>query len=369
MAAKTSDHTMTLPHPEFTKIVSKPTHATLQQLKKEAYANAVSIASDHGGEHGLLGAVMDPTEYLVINNQVAFVVPVHPGVQPPAGGTTARQMSEANRIHDVALLKFETYKGVLDTTKKIILAAVDKTFLNTLEHPTLGYAMVTPRDMLKHLCDTYDTIIGADLELNRELYKADHDTALPIEDLWLRQAKCCAFATAGGDPLSASTQITLTLEVLTRTGQFTDGLRAWWLKPGAEKTWDEFKTHFTLEDTRRLQLMPANAAGYHGHGANAAGHPPPRRGNTAGRPMPPGGGPGRLTDRQWVTTADGTRLAYCWSHGLGFNLQHTGALCNTPHPGHDWLATITTLNSGSNLILEHGVTAKNVVPRNPTRDL
>jgi hypothetical protein len=55
----TSTESFPLPHAQLTLIQGKPTAAAIRQLKKELYANARSIHSDHGGGlNGHLGLVM-----------------------------------------------------------------------------------------------------------------------------------------------------------------------------------------------------------------------------------------------------------------------------------------------------------------------
>ena len=49
-------------------------------------------------------------------------------------------------------------------------------------------------------------------------------------------------------------------------------------------------------------------------------------------------------------SAKGTRLFYCWSHGLGRNPKHTSESCNSPLEGHKKEATLDNMMGGCNNI-------------------
>ena len=70
-------------------IVHKPTFATIKHLKPQAYNNVMSQSSTRGGgSHGLLGAIMPPTQYQLISQGGAiFNAPTAPLAAPvhPAG--------------------------------------------------------------------------------------------------------------------------------------------------------------------------------------------------------------------------------------------------------------------------------------------
>ena len=74
---------VTFPIPIITPIADKPTFAMIKHLKAQAYNNAMSQSSTHGyGAHGLLGAIMPPTQYQLISQGGAvFNTPSAP---PPA---------------------------------------------------------------------------------------------------------------------------------------------------------------------------------------------------------------------------------------------------------------------------------------------
>jgi hypothetical protein len=51
-------------HDKLTPIMGEPDHETLQQLKREIYANAyANVSTLGGGSRGYLGMLMPPVEY------------------------------------------------------------------------------------------------------------------------------------------------------------------------------------------------------------------------------------------------------------------------------------------------------------------
>jgi hypothetical protein len=125
----TSTESFPFPHAQLTLIQGKPTAAAIRQLKKELYANARSIHSDHGGGlNGHLGLVM-PTAAYVIRASAVFNEPQHPGVQPVhAANATAALITSINRAYDHAMAEFKTCSTVRETLKQQVLSAADSIY-------------------------------------------------------------------------------------------------------------------------------------------------------------------------------------------------------------------------------------------------
>jgi hypothetical protein len=101
------------PHPTLTSITNKPTAATIKQLKKETFANALSVHSElGGGMNGHLGIVLAIPPCVVCAGQ-PFVTAIHSGVQGAhAADATQAQIPAANRLYDKAKDNYTTYSKV-----------------------------------------------------------------------------------------------------------------------------------------------------------------------------------------------------------------------------------------------------------------
>jgi hypothetical protein len=344
------------PHPQLTQVVGKPTAITIKHLRKEIYANARSVHSERGGgANGFLGIVMETAPYLARAGE-AFILPTHPGTQPAHAATaTQAQITATNRQYDAKLDDFRRYTQVREAMRQQILTAVDSTFYDVLEDETFGYADVTIITLLQHLHNEYALLTDDDLENNRKRLSEPWTPDEPFETLWTKIKHLRAVAHAGGEPLTDSTVIRLTLISLEQAGVYAHSIRNWRDKPETDKTWANFIPHFTLGEKERIRSLTAAAAGY--HGANIDSIPQPMSFLAAARvPSAPshitvGNGPAPNTDPGPLSFhCNGVPLSYCWTHGLNRNPQHTSATCSHPSEGHKTDATLDNRKGGSGRI-------------------
>jgi hypothetical protein len=131
--------------------------------------------------------------------------------------------------------------------------------------------------MLAHLHTTYGPITQAELETNCNCLTADWmpDEQDPTEDLWLRICEIQCFALASNEPISNSTALCLTLEVLEKTGIFISATKCWREIDKAAWMLPNFQLHFTKADKECCHKLTAQTAGYHGdpHCNYAQQHP------------------------------------------------------------------------------------------------
>jgi hypothetical protein len=118
--------------------------------------------------------------------------------------------------------------------------------------------------MLTHLCTTYGAITQAELETNRNHLTADWPPKDPIEDLWLCIWEIQCFALAGNEPISDSTALHLTLEILEKTGVFISATECWGKIDEANWILPNFQLHFTKANKECCHKLTAQMAGYHG---------------------------------------------------------------------------------------------------------
>jgi hypothetical protein len=233
-----------------TKIHGQPTSHDLTNLEKEIISILANIPTTlGGGNHGHVGVIMDPTEYNTMTGGTAFVNPANPGIYPAglavnaAAGTRARAEAE----HKELINQFETFEGVRLGTKDLILEAVDNEYLSEIEHDTLGYLNVTPRQMIGHLllrggaldfADTRDLLAERDGEWNvtenPQLY-------------FNRVEKAIKGLIRNGINSDLNERRDIALFHLKATGEFDPAVREWEAKPAADKTWANIKTFITAE--------------------------------------------------------------------------------------------------------------------------
>jgi hypothetical protein len=111
-----------------TKIHGQPTNQDLMTLKKELIAILANILTTlGGGNHGHAGIIIEPARYLPMMGGVAFANPANPGTYPVnvPGNATAGVRARAEVEHKEFVREYETFQGVVQATKDIILEAIN----------------------------------------------------------------------------------------------------------------------------------------------------------------------------------------------------------------------------------------------------
>jgi len=138
---------------EITKIDGQPTDEDFNLLIKELTNAAGSVATPNGGgEHGHVGTVIDVAEYITFSNGGAkFVVPTNPGPYPATVDTDKviceRQIAE----HKVECNEYETYLGVENYLRRMIVKSIDHEWLAEVESETMGFNHLSPKMLITHL--------------------------------------------------------------------------------------------------------------------------------------------------------------------------------------------------------------------------
>jgi hypothetical protein len=120
---------------------------------KELTNAAGSIATyNGGGEHGHVGMVIDEAEYITFSRSGArLIVPTNPGAYPTTVDADEvireRQIAE----HKAECIAYETYLGVENYIRRMIVMSIDHEWLAEVESETMGFNHLSPKDLLNHL--------------------------------------------------------------------------------------------------------------------------------------------------------------------------------------------------------------------------
>jgi hypothetical protein len=273
-----------------------------------------------------------------------------PGLANPTAaqlGLFVSQQNQRNAIRDA----YSTFITVREALRSQIIAAIDNRYLDILSDVDLGFADVTPMDMLAHLKTSYGTLSMDDLEANRNLLAVPMDLDHGLEALWIRIKEVQRIAQAGNQPISNATAIALTLPIFDSAGTFTADCYDWRKRSlAAQSDLTEFQRLFNLANKERIRQITAKGAGF--HGANLAASPPlfpPDQHAANAVAIVPVGGKPRPANEHSALVGE-TRWYYCHTHGLGPNPEHTSATCKNPGENHQPKATINNMMGGCNLI-------------------
>jgi hypothetical protein len=257
--------------------------------------------------------------------------------------------------------------------------------LDILNDNMVGYANTTARYMLDHLFETYGNITEVDLDINLENMRLAWDPQPPVESLFKQIQYCAAYSKAGGVPIGHPQQIKVGYAKIFATGHFTSACRRLNEKHTIEKTWTQFKSHFTAahRQHKEMQGESASTAVYHSENAAVAHNEDQMDDATLGE----------LANLATATAADrgvvaaltqaNARLAkqleensnelrelkallnqeciakrgrrsfnpsttnYSWTRGFKLGSTHTSLTCKTQKPGHKKEATRENNMGGS----------------------
>ena len=233
-----------------TKIHGQPTSHDLTILEKELIAILAGIPTAlGGGSFGHVGVIMDETAYLTMTNGIAFENPANPGVYPAglAANAAATVRARAEAEHKELINQFETFEGVRQGVKDLILEAVDNEYLIEIEHETLGFLNQTPRQMLDHLLTRGGALDFAD---TKELL-AERDGEWNVSEnpqlYFNRVEKAMKGLLRNGITSDPNERRDIALFYLKATGEFDAAVREWEAKPAANKTWANIKTFISAE--------------------------------------------------------------------------------------------------------------------------
>ena len=235
-----------------TKIHGQPTNQDLTILEKELIAILANIPTTlGGGNHGHAGILMDPARYLLTAG-VPFVNPVNPGNYPAgvAANAAAGARARAEAQHKEEVKEYETFQGVMQATKDIILEAVDHEYLLEIEDEILGFLNETPISITNHLRNRGGALDFADTKTLLAERDGEWDATEVPQIYFNRVEKAIQGLTRAGINSDLNERRDMALYYLKATGEFDAAVREWENKPAADKTWQNIKTFISTEYAR-----------------------------------------------------------------------------------------------------------------------
>ena len=232
-----------------TKIIGQPTNQDLTLLEKELIAILANIPTTlGGGGHGHAGIIMDPARYLATAG-APFVNPANPGTYPAGVPGNAAQgiRARAEAEHKEHVKEYETFQGVVQATKDIILEAVDNEYLLEIEDEILGYLNQTPTDMLTHLRNRGGGLDFADTKTLLAERDGEWDASEVPQIYFNRVEKAIQGLTRAGINSDLNERRDMALYYLKASGEFDAAVREWELRPAGTKTWQHIKMFISAE--------------------------------------------------------------------------------------------------------------------------
>jgi hypothetical protein len=251
-------------HPHISKIPGIPNYESLTNLLGHLNANAASVPCLLGnGQLGWLPIIISPGLYNTLS-PIQFIVPTHPGLQPNiANFASAAQVRAANAAFNERKRLYEEHAIINRALKQQIIDALDLKYIAALKNRITGFANTSASDLINHLKRNYMKIQPSQIADNDALIKKAWDVNEPFEVLITQIEDAMAFADAAQTPYTAAQILSID------TGLFSIPLREWRNKPLPNRTWPNFKTHFTAATIDYMEENQINRqAGYHANSMN-----------------------------------------------------------------------------------------------------
>jgi hypothetical protein len=274
--ATVEDVMASFPHPVLPTVQGEPDYQTIHATRKCLQANSRAIDTHlGGGTLGHLGLIISDASYAMIAPTTAAGPPLWtslqaPGRAPANTDRTAAQISVARHIWEEDVQTYRTCTSVQQALKKQIMSVFEQMYLDILNDNMVGYTNISARDMLDHLFETYGNITAVDLEINFEHMHQAWDPQQPVESLFKQIQDCADYSEAGGVLIGHPQQINVWYAKIFATGHFMSACRRWNEKHAIEKTWTQFKSHFSAARRQHKQMQGESAATAGYHSANAA---------------------------------------------------------------------------------------------------
>ena len=336
MSFETNRSAFNFPFDKLTKCTGEPNNASITIIKRQIYANAMSVESTLGcGALGYLGIIMPETDYrnkqLIGATEGTIFKPfVKPMPDSTADDDTYKEQQRALR----------EYLSVDAKLKQLIIQAVDDTYFTALEDPEVGLGPITSKQLLAYIITEYGAVTLEDLDENREKLNEPWNSEQPIRMLWDRIKECQRISTAGGETITDKAAMFTVLKLLDATGLYNTYTTNWRQTYPIQTAWNmnTFREYFNHADKDRKKNLTTKDAGF--HGANAVTKAPKSDNKPENTTVT------NRTATNFVDPDTGRKIYYCWSHGASTNPNHVSAKCKYPKEGHQKEATWMDMMDG-----------------------
>jgi hypothetical protein len=234
---------------KITKIDGQPTDEDLNLLVKELTNATGSIATDNGGgEHGHVGMVINEAEYITFSRSgTRLMVPTNPGAYPTTVDADKvireRQIAE----HKAECIAYETYLGIENYIRRMIVMSIDHKWLAEVESETMGFNHLSPKDLLNHLHNVGGSLDHMDVtELFTNIQKPWDGIEAPAAH-FARGDKYERQLLKVGQNKNPELRLAFALTTFQASGEFESALREWEVKPKVDQTFTNFRVFMQKE--------------------------------------------------------------------------------------------------------------------------
>ena len=259
-----------MPNQTLTKIHGEPTHKAVRKLEKELGANLIAVDCPWGLNKGHLGELQTAATFMA-RNGATYVPPAHAPppypVIPP--GTAAADRERLKAENETNLGHWQTLQHVRRIVVNQVAEAIEPVYYAELDDPDEGLNDILVRDLLDHIRDRYCHIGQDEIDSNMSTFLKGIDPSLPLSVYTRKQEHAQDFAADARVPISEATMVTTGTKHAIQCGDFTDAWKEWNRRPEPEKTWPNWKTHWTraFQENRDIRRLTGGTFRHQAHSA------------------------------------------------------------------------------------------------------
>ena len=231
--------------PTLTKVHGELDFQKLKQIKNEIKANVSLIQSTlGGGAHGHLGLVLTPVEYALVSG-TPYVRPVFPGILIVPANTTQHAANAMRDDHKELIRQFREVEDLEKATIQQLSQAIPAVYLKQFRNRQSNAIDKTIPHILSTLFSIYgvvsdDVLQEEEEKIKQKTFDITQPLCILIDDIEDLQE----MALAANSAFSDSQLVRMGMTCIKNTNDFEQALSHWYAKPVADRTWQNFKTHF-----------------------------------------------------------------------------------------------------------------------------
>ena len=228
------------------KIHGEPTFDKIKVLYDSLKTNATSAPSSKGGgRHGHLGIVIAPADCALIS-LTPFNRTADPGEFVIPDGAANIDAAQIAKVRYQSALDIFTKESTVDVAlKQFISDSLEEIYLEPFINTTTRNIEYDIPFIIKSLFDDYGELNSSSLMQKQQILNTYvFDFKKPIVQLYNIAEDYHLYASMQGTRIDPSLIISTVQEIIRKTGKFHSHIDKWDEKLAAQKTWDNFKTHF-----------------------------------------------------------------------------------------------------------------------------
>ena len=252
-------------------LAPRPTATNIRALVVDLVDKLTIIPSEQSAEFGYSGMVQH-YEIYALNSNNAWEPWGDPGPHRAADPNwTSQQQKDAEVLYESNKKVFDSEANVRRAVIAGLNAAVPRAYKRGTG-TTIGVKVYRPTDnpkeILNSLRNMYGKMSPGEKTAMDQRWSAPWNAADPIEELFDRFEDCYVLALSNKPEFTADQMIDKALRAIQATGVYSIAILEWNAFDENNKTWPEFKAHFS--EAYEVQLQSGAGTGNPYHGASNA---------------------------------------------------------------------------------------------------